>query len=413
MRRQQINNCEIIRPTMSLANLYLRRRQERRVQRGHPWVYSNEVAIDRSPLTAFEPGDCVNVFSHSGKPLGTAYVNPHSLICARMLSTETDCALDDALLTARTSDALALRDALGWRPYCRLVYAESDRLPGLIVDGYGDVLVVQIGTAGMERVRHRIVTTLIELCRPSAVVLRNDLASRKLEGLDTYVEVAHGDCPPIVRLRENGAEFEISPMEGQKTGWYYDHRCNRALLSRHAQGRSVLDCFSYAGGFGIQAARGGARSVLCLDSSESALERVARNADLNAVAGTVAVQRGDVFDGLRALRNEARRFDIVVVDPPAFMRRRKDRRSGLEAYRRLNRRAMQVVADGGLLLTASCSFHLSPEEHQSMVAAAAEDVGRWIQILARGHQAADHPVHPGLPESEYLKAVLVRVTGKT
>lgn len=394
---------------MSLANLYLRRREERRVQRGHPWVFSNEVAIDRSPLTGFEAGDCVNVFSHSGKPLGTAYVNPHSLICARMLSAEVDCALDEALLAARIADALALRETLGWLPYCRLVYAESDRLPGLIVDRYGDVITVQIGTAGMERVRDGIVATLVELCGPSALVLRNDLRSRNLEGLDTYVEVAHGDCPSNIALRENGAEFEISPLQGQKTGWYYDHRCNRALVSRHAAGRSVLDCFSYAGGFGIQAARGGARSVLCLDSSKSALERVGRNSELNSVTDTVQVRRGDAFDGLRALREEEQRFDIVVIDPPAFMRRRKDRRSGLEAYRRLNRRAMQVLAEDGLLMSASCSFHLSPEEHQAMVAGAAEDVGRWIQILVRGHQAADHPVHPGLPESEYLKALLVRV----
>lgn len=379
------------------------------MQRGHPWVFSNEVAIDRSPLTAFEPGDGVNVLSHSGKRLGSAYVNPHSLICARMLSTEADCVLDDALLRTRISDALALREKLGWLPFCRLVYAESDRLPGLVVDRYGDVIVAQIGTAGMERVRDRIVAALADLCKPSAVVLRNDLGSRKLEGLDAYVEVAHGSCPDTVTLRENDAEFEIAPLEGQKTGWYYDHRCNRALVARRSHGGSVLDCFSYVGGFGIQAARAGARAVLCLDSSESALERVARNAALNSVSDAVQVRRGDAFETLRALRDEGRCFDVVVVDPPAFMRRRKDRRSGLEAYRRLNRRAMQVLVDDGLLLSASCSFHLGPEEHQAMVAGAAADVGRWIQILTRGHQAPDHPVHPGLPESEYLKALLVRV----
>jgi len=394
---------------MSLPGLYLRRRHERRVQLGHPWVFSNEVAIERSPLTAFEAGDCVNVSSHSGKPLGTAYVNPHSLICARLLSPEVDRALDAELLATRLTRALALREYLGWLPDCRLVYGESDGLPGLVVDRYGEVLVVQIGTAGMERVRDEIVQALVALCRPAAVVLRNDLASRSLEGLESYVEVAYGDVPAVVELRENGARFEISPLDGQKTGWYYDHRCNRARLSRHAQGRSVLDCFSYVGGFGIQAALGGARSVLCLDSSRSALARVSRNADLNGVADRVDVRRGDVFDSLRALRAEQRTFDIVVVDPPAFMRRKKDRRAAVEAYRRLNRRAMQVLAADGLLLSASCSFHLSPEEHQNVVAGAAADVGRWIQILGRGRQAADHPIHPHLPESEYLKALLVRV----
>ncbi len=394
---------------MSLPSLFLRRRQERRVQRGHPWVFSNEVAIERSPLTAFEAGDCANVFTHSGKPLGSAYVNPHSLICARMVSGEVDCALDEALVQDRLASALSLRDALGWLPDCRLVYGEGDRLPGLVVDRFGDVLAVQIGTAGMERVRDAVVDGLIERCRPAGVVLRNDLASRDLEGLPSGVEVVHGEVPPLVRLEENGATFEISPLEGQKTGWYYDHRRNRARLATHVEGRTVLDCFSYLGGFGIQAALGGASSVLCLDSSESALAGATRNAELNGVGQRVQVRRGDVFDTLRALRAEEQRFDVVVVDPPAFMRRRKDRRAGLEAYRRLNRRAMQVLAADGLLLSASCSFHLSAAEHQEVVAGAASDVGCWAQILERGHQAGDHPIHPGLPESEYLKALLVRV----
>jgi len=394
---------------MVLPNLYLRRRQERRVQLGHPWVFSNEVAIERSPLTALEAGECVNIMTHSGKPLGTAYVNPHSLICARMLSGQADRPLDEALLGRRVAHALALREKLGWLPDCRIVYGESDRLPGLIVDRFADVLVVQIGTAGMERVRDEIVARLVELCAPAAVVLRNDVASRALEGLASYVEVAYGDVPPTVSLRENGARFEISPLEGQKTGWYYDHRSNRARLSALAAGRSVLDCFSYVGGFGVQAALGGASSVLCLDSSESALERAKHNAELNGVAGQVDVRKGDVFDSLRALRGEERRFDIVIVDPPAFMRRKKDRRAGLEAYRRLNRRAMQLVEDDGLLLSASCSFHLGAEDHQDLVRGAAGDLGRWIQILERGHQGADHPVHPGLAESAYLKALLVRV----
>ena len=394
---------------MKLPNLYLHRRQERRVQRGHPWVFSNEVAIERSPLSAFEAGDWVNVTSHAGRILGTAYVNPHSLICARLVSGQADHPLDEALLSERLAKALALRGRLGWLPDCRLVYGESDRLPGLVVDRYADVLAVQIGTAGMERMREAIVGALVRLCEPAAVVLRNDLASRSLEGLESYVEVAQGRVPSEVRLRENGAAFDISPLEGQKTGWFYDQRCNRALLADRSRERSVLDCFSYVGGFGIQAALGGARSVLCLDSSETALAQASHNAALNGVADRVEVLRGDVFDSLRALRGEGRRFEVIVVDPPAFMRRRKDRRSAVEAYRRLNRRAMQILDDDGLLLSASCSFHLSAQAHQELVAGAAADLGRWLQILERGHQGADHPVHPALPESEYLKALLVRV----
>ena len=379
------------------------------MQRGHPWVFSNEVAIERSPLTGFEAGECVNVATHSGKVLGTAYVNPHSLICARLVSAAADRPLDAGLLGERIARALALRETLGWLPDCRLVYGESDGLPGLVVDGFDNVLVVQIGTAGMERVRDDVVRILVERCRPAAVVLRNDLASRSLEGLESRIEVAHGEVPAQVCLDENGARFQISPLEGQKTGWYYDQRGNRARFAHYAEGRSVLDCFSYVGGFGIQAALAGARSVLCLDASQTALAQLGANAALNGVAECVDVRRGDVFDSLTALRGDASRFDLVVVDPPAFMRRKKDRRAGLEAYRRLNRRAMQVLADDGLLLSASCSFHLSPEEQQSVVAGAAADIGRSVQILERGHQAADHPVHPALPESEYLKALLLRV----
>ena len=394
---------------MNLPALYLRRRHERRVRRGHPWVFSNEVDIERSPLTGFAAGECVNVLSHSGRPLGSAYVNPHSLICARIYSGAIDRALDATLIAARLRDALSLRDALGYSPWCRLVHGEGDRLPGLVVDRYADVVAVQIGTAGMERVREDLIAALRDLLRLSAVVLRNDLPSRALEGLEQGVEVVHGELPDRLVVEENGARFEISPRDGQKTGWYYDQRRNRALAASLAADRSVLDCFSYTGGFGIQAARAGARSVLCVDSSESALEQVARNAELNGVAGTLETLRDDVFDALRALRDEARVFDMVIVDPPAFMRRRKDVRAGLEAYRRLNRRAMQVLADGGLLLSASCSSHLGVDDHQAAVAGAASDGGRWIQVLARGQQAADHPIHPALPESDYLKALLVRV----
>ena len=394
---------------MSLPALRLRRRHERRVRRGHPWVYSNEVDIERSPLTGFSPGECVNVIGHSGRPLGSAYVNPQVLICARLFSAEADRVLDGDLIAQRLGEALALRDALGWSPWCRLVHGEGDRLPGLVVDRYADVLAVQIGTAGMERARAAIVAALVEGLRPSAIVLRNDIPSRALEGLEQGVEVVHGELPERLVLEENGARFEISPLEGQKTGWYYDQRGNRALAAALAADRSVLDCFSYTGGFGIQAARAGARSVLCVDSSESALEQAARNAELNGIADRLERRRGDAFDTLRALREDGRVFDLVIVDPPAFIRRRKDAQAGLEAYRRLNRRAIQVLAEGGLLVSASCSSHLGGDEHQALVAGAANDVGRWVQVLARGHQAADHPVHPALAESEYLKALLVRV----
>ncbi|MDX1431419.1 MAG: class I SAM-dependent rRNA methyltransferase [Gammaproteobacteria bacterium] len=396
---------------MTLAKLILRRREERRVQAGHPWVFSNEVATDRTPLTGFTPGEFVNVLTHSERALGTAYVNPHSLICARLVSRDKDAPLDAAALHARLERALALRRRLGWLPDCRLVYGESDALPGLVVDGYGTVLVVQIGTAGMERLREEVVSALVSLCAPRAVVLRNDLASRELEGLESYVETVHGSVPEPVVVHENGCEFEISPLAGQKTGWYYDHRLNRARGAHLARDTRVLDCFSYAGGFGIQAAAGGAREVLCVDSSRAALDAVVRNAERNRVGDRIDVRCGDVFETLRALRAEGEQFDLVMLDPPAFVRRKKDLKAGSEAYARLNRLAMQVLPADGYLLSASCSSHLSASEHQALIRRAARDIGRELQILERGHQAPDHPVHPALPETEYLKTVIVRVLG--
>jgi 23S rRNA (cytosine1962-C5)-methyltransferase len=394
---------------MSLAALYLRRREERRLQKGHPWVFSNEVAVERSPLTELEPGQFVNIHSHSGKVLGTAYVNPHSLICARLVSRRADRPLTPKRLRTRLARALALRKRLGWLPDCRLVYGESDGLPGLVVDGYAEVLAVQLGTAGMQGLSGEIVDALDEVFEPRAMILRNDMDSRALEGLETHTEVVKGEVPEEIVIRENRARFRVSPLEGQKTGWYYDQRSNRALFAGYAAGMRVLDGFSYAGGFGVQAAVAGASSVLCLDSSQPALDQAEANAALNDVGSLLQVRRGDVFDTLRALHAEGERFDLVVMDPPAFIRRKKDVPTGTEGYRRLNRLAMQVLNDDGLLLSASCSYHLRPGQHRALVASAANGLGRSLQILNQGHQAADHPVHPWLSESEYLKAVLVRV----
>jgi len=325
------------------------------------------------------------------------------------VSRRTDRPLDAPRLRARLETARALRERLGWLPFCRLVFGESDDLPGLVVDGYDDVLVAQLGTAGMEALRDPVIEALQALYRPRAVVLRNDIESRRLEGLECGVEIASGGLEEPVFAEENGARFLVSPLEGQKTGWYYDHRANRARLAAYVRDRHVLDCFSYSGAWGVQAALADARSVLCVDTSQSALATAARNAELNGVAERVATRSGDVFDTLKALDEEGHRFDIVVLDPPAFIRRKKDVAKGTEGYRRLNRLAMRVLGDDGLLVSASCSYHLSRDQHVAIVAAAGRSLGRRLQILERGHQAADHPVHPALPESEYLKMLLVRV----
>jgi len=312
---------------MSLPPLRLRKDEDRRLRAGHLWVFSNEVDVRLTPLTAFQPGDAVEVQDARGAPLGVGYVNPRSLIAARLVSRDRDARLDGALLRRRFARALALREMVFDRPCYRLVYGESDGVPGLVVDRFGDVLVAQLTTAGIERVKGEVIDALRDTLHPAGVLLRNDASGRALEGLDSYVETAFGEVPEVVPLEENGVRFQ-APMAGQKTGWFYDHRMNRARLMAYARGRRVLDVFSYVGGWGVQAAAAGAQQVVCVDASAEALEHVGRNAALNGVEQAVSVRRGDAFEVLRQLHADGERFDVVVLDPPAFIKRKKDQKAG-------------------------------------------------------------------------------------
>ncbi|MCW8841343.1 MAG: class I SAM-dependent rRNA methyltransferase, partial [Gammaproteobacteria bacterium] len=252
---------------MELAPLYLQKNEERRLRNGHIWVYSNEVDSNRSPLGQFEAGQQVCIIANDGKPLGNGYVNPHSLIAARLISRSTAHQLDRSLLVHRLNIALALRERLFDKPFYRLVYGESDGLPGLVVDRFGDLLVVQLNTAGMEAVKAALVEALEKVLKPAAILWRNDSSIRALEGLESYVEAALGEVPESIEIEENGTRFEVPLLAGQKTGWFYDHRSNRAQLQQLAHGMRVLDVFSYIGGWGIEAAVAGASEVVCVDSS--------------------------------------------------------------------------------------------------------------------------------------------------
>jgi len=391
-----------------LPVLRLKRHEERRLRRGHLWVFSNEVDTARTPLTAFRPGEPVRIVDWRGKPLGTGYVNPHSLICARLLSRDPRRLPDRALLRERLARALALRERLFPSPHYRLAYGEGDGLPGLVVDRYGEVLAVQLTTAGMERLREEVLAVLEELLRPRCVVLRGDTPLRGLEGLPREVTVALGEAPEEVEVLEEGARFRAALLGGQKTGWYYDHRLNRLRAMAYARGGRVLDLFAYVGGWGIQAARAGAREVLCVDGSAAALERARANAEANGVGERVRTREGDAFETLQALRQAGERFDLVILDPPAFIKRRRDQAQGEAAYHRLHRLALEVLAEGGVLVAASCSFHYSEEALRGSVLKASRRLGRGLQLLERGHQGPDHPVHPAIPETAYLKALFCR-----
>ncbi len=393
---------------IELAPLRLKKNEDRRLRAGHPWVFSNEVDTQLTPLAAFTPGQQVEVVAHNGKSLGFAYVNPHALIAARLFSRDGH-RLDRSLIVHRLKIALSLRERLFPTPHYRLVHGEADGLPGLVVDRYGEVLVAQIGTAGMEAVREALIEALVKVLKPAGILLRNDIASRALEGLEQGVELAFGEVPEAVEVIENGARFLARPWDGQKTGWFYDQADNRARLPQYVRGARVLDLFSYMGGWGVQALRHGAREALCVDASGPALEFARVHAEQNGVGAGLRTLEGDVFEVLRGLREARERFDVVVCDPPAFIKRRKDVEAGLAAYRRVNQMAMQVLARDGLLISCSCSHHLPRDKLGEILWEAARHVDRGMQVLAFGRQGADHPVHPAIPETDYLKAVFARL----
>ena len=389
----------------SLTDLFLRKGADRRLRGGHLWVYSNEVDSDRSPLPGFAAGDPVAVRSADGRLLGSAYMEPNALICARVYAPRRECAPDDALFTDALRQALSLRQRFFQQPFYRLVYGDSDLLPGLVIDRFGDYLVMQLNNAGIERYEPVLVTALVELLQPAGVLLRADSRARREQNLDDRVEVVYGEVPEVVALEENGVRFEAPVHGGQKTGWFYDHRLSRARLQQLVDGRDVLDVYSYIGGWGVQAAVAGASSVCCIDSSEAALEGALRNADLNGVGASVRVAPGRADAVMQALAGEGERFDVVVLDPPAFIQRRRDLKKGIAAYRRINELGLRLLKPGGLLVAGSCSMHLPRADLVSALQGAARRADCELRVVEQGGQGPDHPVHPAIPETDYLKAV--------
>ncbi len=391
----------------NLPALRLKRNEDRRLTAGHLWVFSNEVDTQQTPLGKFKAGELVRVLAHNDRALGIAYVNPQSLISARLL--ETWRIPDTRWFVERFRSALALRDRLYPEPYYRAVYGEADALPGLVIDRFGNRCVVQIGTAGMELLRPQICEAAMEVFGCETLILKNDSGARELEGLSSYVEIVRGGPDETGAVREGGLAFEVPLAEGQKTGWFFDQAFNRRALTKYiSRNARVLDVFSYVGAWGVRAAHDGAAEVTCVDSSAAALEAAARNAERNG--SKIAVRKGDAFDVLEALARESRQFDLVIVDPPAFAKRRKDVPKALAAYKRLNQLAMLLLSPDGILVSCSCSHHVAPSDLEDAIAKAARSAHKRVQIVEVGGQAPDHPVHPAIPETRYLKAYFCRVT---
>jgi 23S rRNA (cytosine1962-C5)-methyltransferase len=389
--------------------LFLKRGEEARLRAGHVWVFSNEVDVGRSPLGEFEPGEIAAIVDHRGKPIGIGYVNPNSLIAARLVVRGVEHALDKSLIVHRLNIALALRERWYAEPYYRLVFGESDGLPGLVLDRFGDVVVGQIATAGMERMKDAITEAVVKVLKPRQLWWKNDASIRALEHLPEYADLGHGDYGAQPTVREGELEFAIDPVGGQKTGWFYDQRDNRDRLARFVEGKRVLDVFSYLGAWGLRAAAFGAREVDCVDASASAVEAIGANAERNGLADRVRAIRADAFDHLKALREARERYDVVILDPPAFIKRRKDFTEGRLAYRRLNELGMQVLAKDGILVTCSCSHHMPRAALLESVQQGVRHLDRQAQALIQLQQSADHPVHPAIPETDYLKGFVCRV----
>ena len=392
-----------------MATLILKRGEERRLAAGHPWVFSNEVDTERSPLSAFVPGALAELRTHRDAFVGYAYVNPHALICARIVSRDAAHPVDRALITQRLESALTLRRRLSEAPYYRWVFGESDGLPGLVLDRYGDVVVGQIATAGMEALRDEVAAAVSDVVSPAALYWKNDSAARDLEQLPQETRVAFGKVPEELTVEEAGLRFHAPLAHGQKTGWFYDQTANRTRFARYLSPRArVLDVCSYVGGWALAALRAGAAQACCVDSSQAALDFARANATRNGL--TVETLHADAFDALKDLAAREERFDAVVLDPPAFIKRKKDIPQGQAAYRKLNQLALGLLGEEGLLVSCSCSYHLAPEELLAAIQSAARHEDRFVQILEAGGQSPDHPIHPAVPETRYLKAFFCRVT---
>ncbi|MFO1247107.1 MAG: class I SAM-dependent rRNA methyltransferase [Alphaproteobacteria bacterium] len=373
----------------------------RRARAGSPWIFSNEIRMDEG-AKSIAPGSIVNLRGEDGRAFGTGYFNPKSLIAVRLFSDDCDVAIDRDFFTARLKRALALREAIYDKPFYRLVHAEGDGLPGLVIDRFDDTLTIQAGTAGMERQIHTLIQSLEIVLKPKTIVLRNDAPSRSLEGLEAYVRTAKGTGHRIA-VEENGARYIADLAEGQKTGWYYDQRDNRAFIAAFAKGKTVLDAYSYTGGFGILAAKAGAKEVVCLDSSAPALAIAEESARANDVR--IQAVKADVFEELERLKAAGEKFDIVLMDPPPFVKSKKDLEPGAKAYRKLARLAAEVTAPGGLMMIASCSHNIPPERFAAECAQGLLRTGRRAALIRQAGAGPDHPVHPLLPESAYLKAL--------
>lgn len=388
-----------------MASAILNPGKEARVLNGHPWVFRSDIARVEG---RHEPGDVVKVVSHKGKVLGMALYNPQSQIALRMMSLKEE-AIDAAFIFEKVKRAVDYRKKFADLKSCRLIFAESDGLPAMIVDGFGDVLVMQCLSLGMERFKADVVNALIELVHPAGIFERNDVPVRALEGLELKKGLLYGRVPERVEMSENGVRFLVDVIEGQKTGFFLDQKENRAAIAPFAKDARVLDCFTHTGSFALHAGHYGAKDVLGVDISAHACAVAQENAALNNLCDTVRFTEANAFDFLRAQYDAKEQYDMVILDPPAFTKIRSAVEGATRGYKEINLRAMKLLRDGGFLVTCSCSQHILPGPFLDIVKDAAKDARVQLRQIEYRTQGRDHPILPAAPETQYLKCGIFQV----
>lgn len=383
-----------------MGSVQLTRRGEDRVHSGHPWVYRSDIAAADA-----EAGAVVTVTGPRGRTLGQALFSDRSEITIRMV-TRGEVRFDDDLLRRRLEQAIGFRQALDIDATAyRLVHGEADLLPSLIVDRYGDYLVIQTLSQGMDRLAPRVVSLLVDLLSPAGILARNDPRVRQLEGLEQTVQLLHGEVPPSIAVREGAVEYAVDPHHGQKTGLFLDQRENREAAARYASGR-LLDTFSYNGGFALALAPR-CQEVLAVDISEDAVSRIRLNAERNRLTN-VEARAMNVFDELRELERRGETFDTIVLDPPAFAKNKAALQKALSGYKEINLRALKLLRPGGYLVTCSCSYHVNESAFADVIASAAADAHADVAVVEKRMQGRDHPVLMTVPETYYLKCFILR-----
>ncbi len=392
-----------------LPKLLIKFRSEIRIVHGSPWIFSNEIE-NFSEVKKLEKGTLVEVVIKKDQSFGVAYFNPHSLIAARILSYNSGQKIDENFFIEKISSALKLREKFFTKPFYRLVHSEGDFLPGLIIDRFGDVFSCQISTAGMEKLTPEIVAALEKIFPTAKVILRNDVDARKLEGLELYVKTLHDEIADEIEIEENGVKFLIDVKQGQKTGWFFDQRKNRDFIGSISKNCDVLDAFCYLGGFGLNALNNGAKSVTFIDSSKEACNALECNemfrfAQHDNSNKKVEIINDKVFETLENLEKQQRVFDVVLLDPPAFIKSKKDLFAGLKGYEKLIKLSVNLVKKGGILMLTSCSHHASINDRVAAANDGFRKSNRPARLIRTFGADIDHPVHPSLKENEYLKSI--------